>query len=48
MRASAEHVWGSPSLAGRRVGVAGVGKVGRYLVGHLESEGADIVVTDVS
>ncbi len=48
MRASAEHVWGSPSLAGRRVGVAGVGKVGRYLVGHLAAEGAEIVVTDVS
>ena len=49
MRASAEHVWGSPSLAGRRVGVAGVGKVGRHLLEHLvETEGADVVVTDVS
>jgi valine dehydrogenase (NAD+) len=48
MRASAEHVWGSPALAGRRVGVAGVGKVGRHLVEHLAAEGADIVVTDVS
>ena len=28
MRASAEHLWGVPTLAGRRVGVAGVGKVG--------------------
>ena len=28
MRAAAEHVWGKPTLAGRRVGVAGLGKVG--------------------
>ena len=49
MRASAEHAWGSPSLAGRRVGIAGVGKVGRHLVEHLvASEGADVLVTDVS
>ena len=33
MRASAEHGWGSPTLAGRTVGVAGVGKVGRLLTG---------------
>ncbi len=48
MRASAEHVWGQPSLAGRRVGVAGVGKVGHYLVEHLVTDGASVVVTDVS
>ena len=47
MRASAEHLWGSPDLAGRRVGVAGVGKVGHILVGHLVEAGAEVVVTDV-
>ncbi len=46
MRASAQHLWGDPSLAGRRVGVAGVGKVGRHLVGHLVDEGAIVIVTD--
>ena len=46
MRASAQHLWGDTSLAGKRVGVAGVGKVGRHLVGHLVDEGADVVVTD--
>lgn len=46
MRASAQHVWGDTSLAGRRVGVAGVGKVGRHLVGHLVDEGAQVVVAD--
>ena len=48
MRAAAEHVWGSPSLAGRRVGVAGLGKVGKYLTGHLLDDGASVVAADVS
>jgi len=48
LRAAADHRWGSPSLAGRRVGVAGVGKVGHLLVTHLREDGADVVVTDVS
>lgn len=47
MRASAEHLWGDPSLRGRRVGIAGVGKVGHHLVGHLLDEGAEVVITDV-
>jgi len=47
MRAAAEVVWGVPTLAGRRVGVAGVGKVGKHLVGHLREDGAEVVVTDV-
>lgn len=48
MRAAAEAVWGRPSLEGRTVGVAGVGKVGHHLVRHLVEEGASVVVTDVS
>ncbi|OIV38661.1 valine dehydrogenase [Mangrovactinospora gilvigrisea] len=48
MRACAEARWGEPTLAGRRVGVAGVGKVGRHLVAHLVEDGAEVVVTDVS
>jgi valine dehydrogenase (NAD+) len=47
MRAAAEAAWGEPSLKDRRVGVAGVGKVGHHLVGHLLADGADVVVTDV-
>ncbi|MFF7967115.1 Leu/Phe/Val dehydrogenase [Streptomyces sp. NPDC007903] len=47
MRASAQHLWGDPSLRDRVVGIAGVGKVGRHLVGHLLEEGAQVVVTDV-
>ena len=48
MRAAAQHLWGTPALAGKRVGIAGVGKVGRHLVGHAVTEGAKVVVTDVS
>ena len=44
---SGEATWGEPTLAGRRVGVAGVGKVGRHLVRHLVEDGARVVVTDV-
>ena len=47
MRAAAEHRWGTPSLEGRLVGVEGVGKVGRRLVGHLVEAGAAAVVCDV-
>ncbi len=47
MRAAAEHVWGTSSLEGRKVGVEGVGKVGRHLVGHLTEAGAQVVVCDV-
>jgi valine dehydrogenase (NAD+) len=48
MRAAAEHAWGSPTLAGRRVGVAGLGKVGKHLIGHLVDDGASVAATDVN
>ncbi|OIJ93336.1 valine dehydrogenase [Streptomyces sp. MUSC 14] len=47
MRASAQHLWGDPSLRDRKVGIAGVGKVGHHLVQHLRNEGAEVVITDV-
>ncbi|HEX4787606.1 MAG TPA: Glu/Leu/Phe/Val dehydrogenase [Actinospica sp.] len=47
MRACAQERWDAPRLGGRRVGIAGVGKVGRHLIKHLTEEGAEIVVTDV-
>lgn len=47
MRASAERVYGSPSLRGRRIGVEGVGKVGHRLVDLLREDGADVVLCDV-
>ncbi len=48
MKAVAVHLWGHTSLAGRHVAVAGVGKVGRALVGHLVDEGARVSVADVT
>jgi valine dehydrogenase (NAD+) len=47
MRAAAQVKWGDPTLRGRRVGIAGVGKVGHHLVEHLLDDGALVVVTDV-
>jgi len=48
MRATATVAWGTESLAGRIVGVSGVGKVGRHLVPHLVEADAKVVVSDVS
>lgn len=48
MRAAATVAWGGPSLEGRTVGVAGVGKVGHHLVRHLTEVGASVIVTDVN
>jgi leucine dehydrogenase len=45
--ACAEEAWRDSSLAGRRVAVQGVGKVGYWLVKHLRDAGAEIVVSDV-
>lgn len=48
MRACSEYLWGSASLAGRTVGIEGVGKVGHRLVDHLITDGADVVIFDTS
>jgi len=45
--ACAEEVWKDSSLAGRRVAVQGVGKVGYWLVKHLHEAGAEVTVADV-
>ena len=47
IKAVAEHLWGSPSLAGRRVGITGAGKVGGRLAGHVLAEGGRVLVADV-
>ena len=48
MKAVAQRLWGDTSLVGRHVAVAGVGKVGRALVGHLAEERARVTVADVT
>ena len=46
MLAVADELWGEPSLAGRHVVVAGIGKVGRALANHLLDAGARVTVAD--
>ncbi len=48
MRACADYLWGSTSLAGRTVGIEGVGKVGHRLASHLLEDGARVVIFDTS
>jgi valine dehydrogenase (NAD+) len=48
MRAAAEHTWGTSSLAGRTIGVEGVGKVGHRLVDLLVETGAEVMICDVN
>jgi glutamate dehydrogenase/leucine dehydrogenase len=47
IKASVEHVFGSPDLDDRSVLVQGVGAVGHDLVQLLAAEGADVLVSDV-
>jgi len=46
MQASAAHIWGEPSLRGRRIGIIGAGKVGGRLAQHLLNEGAEVYLID--
>ncbi|HTZ06312.1 MAG TPA: Glu/Leu/Phe/Val dehydrogenase dimerization domain-containing protein [Gaiellaceae bacterium] len=47
IRASVEHVYGSPALGGRTVLVQGVGSVGADLASRLAEDGARVLVSDV-
>ena len=47
IRASAEHRYGSDTLAGRRVTVVGLGHVGARLAERLASDGAELGVSDI-
>jgi leucine dehydrogenase len=47
MKAAAKKVYGSDSLAGKKIAVQGVGQVGMYLVEHLVKEKAEIFVADL-
>lgn len=47
MKATAKKVFGTDSLAGKRVAVQGVGQVGMHLVEHLVKEEAKVWITDL-
>ena len=46
MKAAAKKAFGTESLAGKRIGVQGVGHVGTYLLEYLQKEGAKLIVSD--
>ncbi len=48
MRAAAQASWGDTSLAGRRIAIAGIGKVGRHLIGHAVDERAEVFASDIN
>ncbi len=48
MKAAAKKVYGSDSLAGKKVAVQGVGQVGGYLVDYLSKENAEVFITDIA
>jgi leucine dehydrogenase len=48
MKATAKNTFGSDSLSGKKIGVQGVGQVGRHLIEHLVNENASVFVTDIS
>jgi leucine dehydrogenase len=48
IRATVEHLFGSPALTGRRVLVQGAGAVGGVLAGELADAGARVLVSDVA
>lgn len=47
IKAAAKQVYGNDSLAGKKIGIQGLGKVGALLVEYLSKEGSQIYVTDV-
>jgi glutamate dehydrogenase/leucine dehydrogenase len=48
MHATAQHLWGNPSLEGRRIVVSGIGKVGTALARLLVTERAEVVLANRS
>ncbi|MFT4834015.1 MAG: leucine dehydrogenase [Flavobacteriaceae bacterium] len=47
MKASANKVYGSDNLLGKKVVVQGAGHVGTYLIEHLVKAGAEVYVSDI-
>ena len=47
MKAAAKKTYGSDNLTGKKIGVQGIGQVGKYLVEYLVKEGAEVFITDI-
>lgn len=47
IKALAKHLTGNDSLAGKKIGIQGIGKVGRALVDFLAKEESEMYVTDI-
>ena len=47
MKATAKKVYGNDSLTGKKIGVQGIGQVGKHLVEYLVKEHADVFITDI-
>ena len=47
IKAAAKKAFGSDSLNGKKIGVQGVGQVGKHLIDYLVKEGAEIMITDI-
>ncbi len=48
MKAAVKHAFGTDSLAGKKVAVQGIGKVGGHLLEYLHKEGAKLFITDIN
>ncbi len=48
IEAVSEHLWGTDDLAGRRVAIKGIGKVGFSLAERLHRRGAELIVADIN
>ena len=47
MKAAAKRAFGNESLQGKRILVQGAGNVGRNLIKHLVTEGANVLISDI-
>lgn len=48
IKAAVKKAYGTEDLAGKKVGVEGVGKVGAHLIAYLCKEGAQVYATDIA
>lgn len=48
IQAVCQHLWGTPSVRGKKIAVQGLGSVGMKLIQHLFWEGAELIVTDIN